>query len=550
VTRARRAGLLAILCVGITQALIIQPIGWNQASHYALIRSIDAGTAAIDRYAGSTGDKARYKGHWYSSRAPGLAFLSHPAYQALEATGVTSNYRERIAGRKNSEIVWLLGIWAAGIPAIMMMLLVRRVGDRLERGFGVAAAVTLGLGTLVLPFSTMLFSHVLSAFLGFAAFAVLFRERRADPSQRRLWPFALAGLCVGYGVTTEYPLLFVAIVLGVYAVTSGDAIRRGAAYLAGAAAGVVPLALFNLWAFGSMTHVAYADIPRQHAGFFGIRVPDPVVAAELLFSSRGVLTLAPVLVMSVVGTVLLYRRGDRAEAAVIAAIGLVFVVYNSGYFLPYGGRVPGPRFLITTLPFLAVPLTLAYRRFTGPTVALAAISIVTLGTATITQPLVSAEGDTGMWTDLLFHEHLQPTLVSFLRLDSQWAAMAPVLVVALAALVLAVRAMPGLTVTWRAAAVGAACAAGWGLFAALGPRLLGIDQAAERKIVEAGDPTATGNVYGTHPIVDLVLLALAGAALALLAMRLVTARRSRSGPGDREALAQTPEQVTRLVPAG
>ena len=58
--RGRRAALLAIACVGLAYSTLIQPIGWNQASHYALIRSIDAHTPRIDRYAGSTGDRARY----------------------------------------------------------------------------------------------------------------------------------------------------------------------------------------------------------------------------------------------------------------------------------------------------------------------------------------------------------------------------------------------------------------------------------------------------------------------------------------------------------
>src|SRR5437764_11854567 len=449
--RSSRVALLAIACVGFAYCVVIQPIGWNQASHYALIRSIDAHTPRIDRYAGSTGDRARYHGHWYSARAPGLALMSVPLYEGFEVTGLTSHYRERIGGRKNSEIVWWLGIWAAALPAVLMMALVYRVADRLEPGYGVLAAVTLGLGTLVLPFATMLFSHVLSAALGFAAFALLFRER-ADPDRRRLWPFALAGLCAGYAVTVEYPLLFVGIVLGVYAITQGAAIRRGALYLGGAIVGVVPLAIYNLWAFGTVTHVAYADIPKQQAGFFGIQVPDPSVAIQLLLSSRGLLTLAPVLAMGIAGTVILYRRGNRAEAAVIAAVGLIFLAYNSGYYLPYGGRVPGPRFLLATLPFLALPLVIAYRRFPGPTVALGAISAMTLGVATVTQPLVSAEGDVGEWTSQLFGAHVQPTLVSIYKVHNRWLEMAPFLLAVLAAIVLAVRAAPRLRVGLVAAA--------------------------------------------------------------------------------------------------
>ena len=64
---------------------MIQSFSWNQTSHYDLIQALDHGTARIDAYQVNTGDKALYHGHYYSSRAPGLAILSLPYYQVLKA---------------------------------------------------------------------------------------------------------------------------------------------------------------------------------------------------------------------------------------------------------------------------------------------------------------------------------------------------------------------------------------------------------------------------------------------------------------------------------
>jgi hypothetical protein len=58
-------------------------------------------------------------------------------------------------------------------------------------------------------------------------------------------------------------------------------------------------------------------------------------------------------------------------------------------------------------------------------------------------------------------------------------------------------------------------AAAWGLYAALGPPGLGIDHAAEMRILAAGDPTALTPRAGPHPLAHLALLAVGAAVVAL-----------------------------------
>jgi hypothetical protein len=78
--------------------------------------------------------------------------------------------------------------------------------------------------------------------------------------------------------------------------------------------------------------------------------------------------------------VLLWRRGLRAEAAVCLTVTAIFLFADMGYFEPYGGLSPGPRFFAPALPFLAMGLVEAYRRqplFTG-VLALWSITFITL----------------------------------------------------------------------------------------------------------------------------------------------------------------------------
>ena len=284
--------------MGLSYATLIQSFSWNQTSHYDLIRTLNKGGTTIDKYQANTGDKAYYKGHYYSARAPGLALMALPFYDALNLVGAEAWTDAHVAppNHPGDEMIYLVGLWANVLPGLLLLLLVWRVADRYEPGYGAAAAVALGLGTMVLPLSTLLFSHVFTAFLGFAAFALMLRERDGPPSAMLL---GLAGLAMGYAVASEYPLFFVAVVLGLFLLSRRDALtrtliaRRAGAYIAGGVVGIVPLLLYNHYAFHSWTHLAYSSIPRQQKGFFGISLPSLKVLATLLLDSRGLLTISP-----------------------------------------------------------------------------------------------------------------------------------------------------------------------------------------------------------------------------------------------------------------
>jgi hypothetical protein len=529
IPRRRVRGLLAIACVAVAAALVMQASGWAQVSNFALVRAMSHGTAKIDPYHWETKDESWYRGHYYSVKSPVLPALSLPLYELLKHIGVEGwatatakharesgvtrwrptalpgdrygnnrirTYYVRGIVEAETPIMWVLGLFTSLIPAALLMLLVRRLGERLEPGYGTAAAITLGLCTMVLPFSTLYFSHVLAALLGFAAFAVLWRERsRADaeaangpdlagrpPGNLRL--VALGGLFAGLAFASEYPLALGGVVLGVYAISRGSRVRRGLAYAGGAVAGALPLFVYNLWAFGSITHLSYANAVKiqgvsghavlgsNESGFFGVNLPDPKVALDLLFSAKGLLTLTPVLAMGIVGIVLMYRRGRRAEAWTIGGLAIAYLVYNSGYWLPFGGGSPGPRFLIPTLPFLALPLALAYRRFPITTLALAVPSALFMLTVTLTQPLIS-DNDVGFWSRLLDAANFQPTVASPLGGGHGLAAISPVLALVLLAAGLTVAATHPPARVRRDALRAAIAVVGWGVAAACVPWLLG-----------------------------------------------------------------------------
>jgi hypothetical protein len=102
---------------------------------------------------------------------------------------------------------------------------------------------------------------------------------------------------------------------------------------------------------------------------------------------------SPVLVAAAAGLGALWRR-HRAEAAVCIAVVGVFLVWNIGYFLPYGGKSPGPRFFAPALPFLALGLPLAFARWPRLSATLSLVSLFLLAPVT-----AGWRVDGGSWWD-------------------------------------------------------------------------------------------------------------------------------------------------------
>jgi hypothetical protein len=562
-----RAGVAAIISLGVAWGLLMHSMGWAQSSYYAQLRALADGRAEIDRWHWETQDKAWVDGHFYSVKAPGLAAFTLPAYLGLDAVGARGVSRDAADRARHTEhprwtlaagtdrpfgefghdaalahrvwdrieaetsFVWALTLVGAVIPAVLLLLCVRWVADRIEPGYGTAAAITLGLGTIVMTFASEYMAHVLAAALGFAAFALLFREREGP---ERIGLVAIAGLLAGLAVTVEYPLGLVGVVLFAYALARRRRLARGAAYAAGAVAGAIPALLYNLWSLGSPFRFAYADAVERggatghaelglnDAGFFGITFPRPESALDLLVASRGLVTLTPVLVMALVGVFLIHRKGRTTEARVIWAVVGVYFAYNAGYWLTFGGGTPGPRFMSPALPFLAVGLVSAYRRLPALTLALAIPSALFMLAGVLTFPLIGDNG-TAVWVERLSDGMLEHTLPTVLGVSDPWLAVVPVLLAVAAAVGFAAVATPRTPLGNLRPALTATLA--WVVVAVAGPTL-------------AEDPVTP--LSGGWESVQLIALAAATSAATLLLLGYRERRSEEAGrglPGPEPALA-------------
>ena len=154
----RRYGLAAIACLAVGYATVMHSLGWAETSNFALVRAFSDGKPEIDRWHWETKDKSWHDGHFYSVKAPGLALVATPAYEALTAVGgseasadLARNARDGGASRwaregtskglysddpkraeavrttieESTPIVWALGLIGVVLPAFALLLLLR-----------------------------------------------------------------------------------------------------------------------------------------------------------------------------------------------------------------------------------------------------------------------------------------------------------------------------------------------------------------------------------------------------------------------------------------
>jgi len=360
-------------------AYFYQTEGYNQNSRFDLTRAIvEKHTLQIDAYHKNTGDKAFWRGHFYSDKAPGLALTAVPFWEAgrialLVAGKDPSDTRPLVAER------YLVTLVTVALPAALTAACVFLLALKLGASVGGAgfAAMTLGLATPFWCYATLFWGHVPAAACLLLAFAAAMELRNLESSRRRdLLLGTIIGLAGGWATVIEFPSAPPAAIVALLALVHVSPSGRGRIFrltediVAGALPCVLVLMIYNDLAFGSPFRIGYpynvmATTHTWHRqGFFGVAYPKAHVLWELLVGNyRGLLPLAPVVAAAPFGLWLLWKRPHvRAGALAIAAISLYYVLFNASYSVWDGGWSYGPRFLSPALPFLCLPLGLLWTR--------------------------------------------------------------------------------------------------------------------------------------------------------------------------------------------
>jgi hypothetical protein len=377
-----RSDLLLAVLVALVVVPVLQPFMAQQISRYALTASlVDEGTVSIEAFRDRIGvDRAERDGVLYSDKAPGQPVLAMPAYALYRALGGHPGQEARGLGDIG---LWATSLVSAALPAVALAVLMRRFALRVCPERATEAALALALGTMLLPFATLLFSHVLSALCGLGAYLLATRRETSA------WSLLAAGAVAGFGVTVEYTMAILVVIVGV-----AVAIRHGLRVVLFGLGGI-PLALLLAWyhtaAFGGPLEVGYrySQFTAHQSGVVGVRPPVLGTTLQVLFAERGLFVLTPIVLAGAAGVValLVRRTRPRLDAWVALVVLGSFVSIMGGWSNPWAGASPGPRYITPALPFLAAGLALAWSRFPSICLALAVASGLAMGIGTFTLPL-------------------------------------------------------------------------------------------------------------------------------------------------------------------
>ena len=154
-----------VLGIGLllSYAYFYQGGGWNQNSRFALVRAMtERDTLQIDAYREATGDRAVWKGHFYSDKAPGASLLSFVPVDLVRAlnnaVGVDPDSDVAITRTSYAATVVVSGVFTAAAALCVLWL---SLAWGYSRTAALFAATAYGVATPAWCYATLFMGHAL-----------------------------------------------------------------------------------------------------------------------------------------------------------------------------------------------------------------------------------------------------------------------------------------------------------------------------------------------------------------------------------------------------
>lgn len=396
--------LVAALSLGIGLAFVhSRAYSSNDASRLAAIESlVHRGVWQIDGSSFATVDKIKVGEYFYSDKPPLLSWLGAGVYAALHH-GLGLRFEASGCDPERSPTfcrAWLEPEQADWAYVVLTLLLVSAPGTlivvcayRLARRFGaanplgVSAALTLGFGTAILPYSTVFTNHVPAAAALFGALYLLLT--RTTLTRHTL---AWAGFGLSLSAALDLSCTLFGLLLGAWVLWRKRA--QAIWFVAGGLAPALISVVLNYQIVGNPFPPQMYTVGYQYAGsglgtgMSGFQSASDLgrYAFDLLFGARGVFLFFPVLLWALAAWLWLTIRGRGVLRELAWFSGAGVLAYTLYFILStdnFGGYAFSPRWLLipaTLLSAFALIQPELYRP-AGARVALLSLSLYSMAVA-------------------------------------------------------------------------------------------------------------------------------------------------------------------------
>lgn len=290
----------------------------------------------------------------YSNFGIGQSLYEIPFYLAAQRL-----IPERTVNRKQlvQQAVSLSAPVIAALLAVQMILCTTALGFTRKTAFGMA--LLLGFGTMIWPYSKMLFRDPLQNLLLFSSITTLIMERRSSVNESSRRSFfrrhllIIAGILLGAGITVKETMVLFAPLAAAYAIIGRSSkVKRSLVFGIPVVAGCLICLIYNFIRFENCLDFGYTGQTMQ----LGMTTPLPEGLFGLLFSSgRSIFLYNPVLVLAIPAIPAFFRRFPK-EGLLLFGVCLVNILFISKYWTWGGSWAWGPRFLLIMVPLMILPI--------------------------------------------------------------------------------------------------------------------------------------------------------------------------------------------------
>lgn len=367
-----------LILLGITMLVsysyFFQAGGWNQNSRFDLTRAIiEEHRLKIDSFHENTGDKSKVGDHYYTDKAPGQSLLAVPFVATTRIILKLININPESDAGINAQ-AYIATFFTAVLPTVICAFLLFWLG--LSMGYNKSSAyfmmISYSFATPAWCYATLLFPHALTGCLLLTSLSAVFLYEKANTSNSSYWISFIAGLSAGFMVLVDYHagpaavLLAIALLVQIRITKSSYVLSSVSGLCFGAGICVVFLMLYNYLSFGSPFILSYQvkiGFEEMREGLFGVTYPRFESLYQLLFGQyRGLFPIAPVLLGSIYGFILILRnKKSRFIGVVTLFISLYFILMHASFINWHGGWGYGPRYMLDALPLFCLPLAVVWQ---------------------------------------------------------------------------------------------------------------------------------------------------------------------------------------------